>query len=404
MAPFILCDACRAEYEDPANRRFHAQPNACPDCGPTLQLLASPRVDAEPLGLAEPRWGDAALLGAQHLLDIGHIVAIKGLGGYHLACDATDDAAVLALRERKGRVGKPFAVMAPDVDTVRRFACVSPAEERLLTSRERPIVLLRKRPAKECDLPLSEHVAPGNQTVGVMLPYTPVHHLLLHRAAKSTAPPVYVMTSGNLSEEPIVKDDDEALQRLAPLTDAFLLHDRAIHIHCDDSVVRVFREGTLPIRRARGYAPFPVRLPFDLRPILAVGGELKNTFCLTHDRYAFLSQHIGDMENLETLHAFEAAVEHFARIFRVRPQWIARDLHPAYLSTRWADAYAAQHGLPVIAVQHHHAHIASVMAEHGLDEDDAVRSASPSTARATARTEPSGAARSLWRVIAPSGV
>ena len=386
MAPFVMCPTCQAEYENPANRRFHAQPNACPDCGPMLQLLASPGADDARLGLAEPLAGDAALLHAQRLLDSGHIVAVKGLGGYHLACDATDDAAVLTLRSRKGRVGKPLAVMAPDLDTVRSFAHVTPAEARLLTSRERPIVLLRKRKhdgrnvgagaGKDAGAPgarLSEHVAPGNLTVGVMLPYTPLHHLLLHRDETSSTPaPVYVMTSGNLSEEPIVKDDDQALERIAPLADAFLLHNRAIHIHCDDSVVRVFREEALPIRRARGYAPFPVRLPHVLRPILAVGGELKNTFCLTNGRYAFLSQHMGDMENLETLRAFEAAVEHFARIFRVRPEWVARDMHPAYLSTRWAEAYAAQNGLPVIAVQHHHAHIAGVMAEHGLDNDDRV--------------------------------
>ncbi len=371
MAPFAMCSDCQAEYEDPADRRFHAQPNACPVCGPVLTLLASPRAKAAALDLAAPLSGDDALRQAQRLLDNGRIVAIKGLGGYHLACDAVNDTAVLTLRERKGRGNKPLAVMAADLDAVRRFAHVTPAEERLLTSRERPIVLLRKRAPADCDLRLSEHVAPGNLTVGVMLPYTPLHYLLLHD--EGDAPPrVYVMTSGNLSEEPIVKDDDEALDRLASLADAFLLHNRAIHIHCDDSVVRVFRETALPIRRARGYAPFPVRLPQSLQPILAVGGELKNTFCLTNDRYAFLSQHIGDMENLETLHAFEAAVEHFARIFRVQPQTVAHDMHPAYLSTRWAESYASQHDLPRVPVQHHHAHIAGVMAEHGLGADEGV--------------------------------
>ncbi len=371
MAPFAMCPDCQAEYEDPADRRFHAQPNACPACGPVLTLLASPRAEVAALDLAAPLSGDDALRQAQRLLDNGRIVAVKGLGGYHLACDAANDAALLALRQRKGRGNKPLAVMAADLDAVRRFAHVTPAEERLLTSRERPIVLLRKRAPADCDLRLSEHVAPGNLTVGVMLPYTPLHHLLL-RDEGDASPRVYVMTSGNLSEEPIVKDDDEALERLASLADAFLLHNRAIHIHCDDSVVRVFRETALPIRRARGYAPFPVRLPHNLQPILAVGGELKNTFCLTNDRYAFLSQHIGDMENLETLHAFEAAVEHFAHIFRVQPQTVAHDMHPAYLSTRWAESYASQRDLPRVAVQHHHAHIAGVMAEHGLGADERV--------------------------------
>ena len=371
MAPFEMCPSCQAEYNDPANRRFHAQPNACPVCGPHLSLVPSTSFTGlNDLSLNSPLQSDAALVTARRLLDEGRIVAIKGLGGYHLACNAVDDKAVDTLRERKGRVDKPFAVMAPDLDAVCSFALVSDAEADLLLSRQRPIVLLRKR----ADFWLSDQVAPGNHMIGVMLPYTPLHHLLLHNASRELWPdkrcPVYVMTSGNLSEEPIVKDDQDAQTRLAPLADAFLQHDRKIHIHCDDSVVRAFRGSTISIRRARGFAPFPVRLPMEVSPALAVGGELKNTFCLTNGRYAFMSQHIGDMENLETLHAFEGAVEHYRNIFRVSPQRVACDMHPRYLSTRWATDYARRHDLPLVTVQHHHAHIAAVMAEHGLTAED----------------------------------
>ncbi|MFQ5578958.1 MAG: carbamoyltransferase HypF, partial [Anaerolineae bacterium] len=318
MADFPMCPACQSEYNNPLDRRFHAQPNACPDCGPQVELRTS---DAK-----EPLPGEAAIRGAQNMLAAGKIVAIKGLGGFHLACDATNDRALQTLRERKGRVDKPFAVMALDMDAVRRIARVDPAERSLLLSKERPIVLLKKRD----DSPLSELVAPGNRYVGVMLPYTPLHYLLLTRRL-----PVLVMTSGNYSEEPIVKDNAEALDRLAPLADAFLLHNRDIHLHCDDSVVRVFEGRELPVRRSRGYAPFPVKLPFETTQILAVGGELKSAFCLTKGRYAFMSQHIGDMENLETLQAFEAAAAHFQAIFRVEPDIIACDMHPGYLSSKW---------------------------------------------------------------------
>jgi len=361
MSVFPMCPACQSEYDDPLNRRFHAQPNACPACGPHIELR-TPGMD--------DRRGEEAIRGAQEMLAAGKIVAVKGLGGFHLACDATSDRALQTLRERKGRVDKPFAVMALNLDAVRRIAHVRPAERDLLLSKERPIVLLKKRD----DSPLSELVAPGNRYVGVMLPYTPLHYLLLSPPTPETRnPPVpdrgkletLVMTSGNYSEEPIVKDNDAALERLASLADAFLLHNRDIHIHCDDSVVRVFEGRELPVRRSRGYAPFPVKLPFEVAPILAVGGELKNTFCLTRDRYAFMSQHIGDMENLETLQAFERAAAHFQALFRVEPDIIACDMHPAYLSTRWADEHAA--GRAVIQVQHHHAHVAALMAEHGLD-------------------------------------
>ncbi len=339
MRPFPMCELCLAEYEDPADRRFHAQPNACPVCGPVVQSVPS---SVDPIGDSRRR------------VAAGEIVAVKGLGGFHLACDATSDHAVALLRERKGRVGKPFAVMVADLATAASIAMIDEAESRLLASRERPIVLVAKR----SDSGLSNAVAPGNGHIGVMLPYTPLHDLLL-------APgDVWVMTSGNLAEEPIVTGNDEALDRLSGLADAYLLHNRDIYVPCDDSVVRILDGAEYPIRRSRGYAPFPVPLPFDVAPILATGGELKATFCLAAGRDGFMSQHIGDMENLETLDAFSRSVDHFTELFRIEPEAIAADLHPGYLSTKWAD----RHPLPVVKVQHHHAHIASVMAEHGINE------------------------------------
>ncbi len=339
MRPFEMCDACLAEYEVPADRRFHAQPNACAECGPTVE--SAPR-SRDPISDARRR------------IAAGQVVAIKGLGGFHLACDATSDGAVTLLRERKGRVDKPFAVMVADLETARSIALIDADEVRLLTSRERPIVLAAKR--KNADI--SEHVAPGNGYLGIMLPYTPLHDLLIERGD------VWVMTSGNLSEEPIVTDNDEAAERLGALADAFVIHDRDIHVPCDDSVIRVLDGAEYPIRRSRGYAPFPVPLPFEAPPILATGGELKATFCLAAGYDGFMSQHIGDMENLETLDAFTHAVDHFVDLFRIEPELIATDLHPEYLSARWAE----RQNLPVVKVQHHHAHIASVMAEHGVLE------------------------------------
>ncbi|MFN2203804.1 MAG: carbamoyltransferase HypF [Caldilineaceae bacterium] len=373
MAPFRMCDQCQSEYDDPGDRRFHAQPNACPVCGPQLRLVVSSHANQDTATeTGTDLRGDDALRAARRLIDEGKIVAVKGLGGYHLSCNAADDNAVRTLRDRKGRIGKPFAVMAPNLDAVRSFAIVSGDDASLLRMRTAPIVLLPKRD----DCWLSEHVAPGNRMIGVMLPYTPLHHLLLESPTQMSdshvRPPVFVMTSGNLSEEPIVKDDDEALARLASIADAFLQHNREIYVHCDDSVVRSFRGQPTPIRRARGYAPAPIRLPVSLPPILAVGGELKNTFCLTNGDYAFMSQHIGDMENLETLRAFEQVVAHYTKIFRVEPAMLACDMHPRYLSTRWASAYADEHDLPLIEVQHHHAHIAAVMAEHGLSTEQSV--------------------------------
>jgi len=299
------------------------------------------------------------------LLREGAVVAVKGLGGFHLACDATNDEAVGELRERKGRVDKPFALMVFDLETVEQFCHVNDDERALLTSRERPIVLLRER----AESPVSSAVAPGNDYLGVMLPYTPLHYLLLEPV--DGFPPALVMTSGNYSEEPIAIDNQEALERLDNLADAFLLHDREIHARCDDSVTQIFAGAELPVRRSRGYAPYPIYLPCSLPQVLAVGGELKNTFCLTRDRYAFLSQHVGDMENYETLHFFEQMVEQLERTFRIEPEIIAYDMHPGYLSTRWAKRMSESAGgrrdtARLVAVQHHHAQVASCMAEHGL--------------------------------------
>jgi len=354
MASFAMCPRCAAEYHDPTNRRFHAQPNACPDCGP--------RVWFERPGQAVV-WDDAAIRAAQDALRAGQIVAVRGIGGFHLACDATSDAALQALRARKGRVDKPFALMVRDLDAARALAEVSNAEAELLTGPARPIVLLRRRP----DARVSPLVAPGNGYLGLMLPYSPLHYLLLDGLAQPL-----VMTSGNLSDEPICKDNEEARARLAGLADAFLFHNREIHIHCDDSVMRVLDGAPLPIRRSRGYAPFPVRLPRPAPMLVAAGGELKATFCITRDQNAYLSQHIGDMENLETLGTYEQAIGHFIRLFRIRPRAVICDLHPGYLTTQWAERFAAAQGLPLFKVQHHHAHIAACLVEHGFDPDERV--------------------------------
>lgn len=362
MASFPMCPACAAEYDDPLDRRFHAQPVACPSCGPRVWLEMDGRRLAE---------RDEAIRLARQAIREGRILAVKGLGGFHLACDATSEAAVSALRLRKLRADKPFAVMMVDSGAAAEQCVLIASEQELLESRQRPIVVLERR-ASSC---VSAAVAPGQHTIGVMLPYTPLHYLLLEREAGF--PTALVMTSGNMSEEPIVTQNAEASKRLASLADAWLLHDRDIHMRCDDSVVRVYPavksapqiEGTiLPIRRSRGYAPFPVRMPWDSPPLLAVGGELKNVFCVVQGSYAFMSQHIGDLENFETLRSFEGSVRHFERLFRIRPQAIACDLHPDYLATRYALDRAQAEGLPLIGVQHHHAHLAGCMLENGLDE------------------------------------
>ena len=334
MRGFALCPDCGAEYDDPRDRRFHAQPNACPDCGPRLS---------------------APIADARHRLAEGTIVAIRGLGGFHLACDARDDAAVYWLRERKRRSDKPFALMARDLAAVEGFCEVSADDRRALESPRRPIVILPRRP----DARISPAVAPGNHTVGVMLPYTPLHHLLFDGAPYD----VLVMTSGNLSEEPIVTSNEEARARLRPLADWFLLHDRDIYMRTDDSVVRTFEGRERTLRRSRGFVPQAIDLGMEVAEVLACGGELKNTFCLSKGRYAVLSQHIGDMENYETLVFFEETLANLKKLFRVEPRAVAHDLHPLYLSTQYAQRVP---DLPKIGVQHHHAHVASCMAENGL--------------------------------------
>ncbi len=354
MAGFKLCPACAAEYEDPRDRRFHAQPVACPACGPRLWL----EVGGDRIGQDED-----ALQTARRLLREGKVVAIKGLGGFHLACDATSPRAVEELRRRKLRVDKPFGLMLPDLAAVEAHCRVGPDERRLLESRERPIVLLERRSGST----IVESVAPGQHHLGVMLPYTPLHYLLLEPA--SDFPPALVMTSGNLSEEPIATEDDDARARLAGLADAFLMHDRGIRTRCDDSVLRVFAGQTYPLRRSRGYAPFPVRLPRSVPTILAVGGELKNAFCVARDAYAFLSHHIGDMHNFETYRSFEDGVSHFERLFRVRPAALAYDRHPDYMATRYALQRSQDEGLAAVGVQHHHAHIAACMVDNGHPGD-----------------------------------
>jgi hydrogenase maturation protein HypF len=348
MAPFTMCAACRREYEEPSDRRFHAQPNACPDCGPRLGLLDAAGESAGET--TDPLEGAAAALRQ------GRIVAVKGLGGYHLACDATSPAAVERLRERKKRDEKPFAVMVRDLEAARRVARLDAAEEKLLTSVERPIVLVRRLE----DGGLAPQVAPGNPLVGLMLAYTPLHHLLLERGGRPL-----VMTSGNLSEEPMAAGDDEARTRLGGIADLFLAHDRAIENRCDDSVARVIAGRRTVLRRSRGYVPRPIALRRPLRrSVLACGAHLKNTFCLAAGDQAWLGPHIGDLDNLEAGRAFEEQVERLQRFLGVRPEVIAHDLHPDYFST----AYARRRPEPLkVAVQHHHAHVASALAEHGLE-------------------------------------
>ncbi|NLD72033.1 MAG: carbamoyltransferase HypF [Chloroflexi bacterium] len=359
MRDFDMCPACRAEYEDPGDRRFHAQPNACPVCGPRLWLAPGGAQPARGAGLPPEAAGDA-IARAARMLGEGAILAVKGLGGYQLACDATDPAAVEALRARKARPHKPLAVMMADLATVRAHCRVSAAEERLLASPECPIVLLEWR----ADSSIAPAVGPGNRYLGVMLPYTPLHHLLLGDVGRPL-----VMTSGNRSEEPIAAENDEALARLALLVDAFLMHDREIVARYDDSVWWVPDVGgeplAQPIRRARGYAPLPIRLPVASPPLLACGAELKNTSCLARDRDAFLSPHIGDLENLETVEHLERTLEWYRRLLDLQPGAVVVDLHPDYAATRLGRALAEREGLHLHTVQHHHAHLAACLADNG---------------------------------------
>jgi len=351
MRSFKMCPQCQREYDDPMDRRFHAQPNACPRCGPSLKLVD---------GAGNPVPCDDALAAAARFLKEGKVLAIKGLGGFLLACDATSEKAVKLLRERKRRPFKPLAIMVATLDDVRKHCLVSEKEEELLTSLQCPIVLLRRKEGS----PVSPSVAPNLKYLGVMLPYTPLHHILL----SETGLPL-VMTSGNLSEEPIAKDNDEALRRLKGIPDYFLLHNRDIYSRYDDSVAIVELNKPQIVRRARGYAPYPVHLPFQAKQILACGAELKNTFCLTKDNYAFVSQHIGDLENLETMEHFEATLELYKKLFRIQPEIVAYDMHPEYLSTKYAKSLGDKHKeLKLVPVQHHHAHIVSCMAENGVED------------------------------------
>jgi len=362
MAPFEMCDVCAGEYTDPNDRRFHAQPVACADCGPRVWLAGKDNPRALDVDQA-PFTDDTAVQETVHRLGQGDILAIKGLGGFHLACDAANHDAVRRLRSKKRRPSKPLAVMMPDVETVRRFCHLSPAEQELLSSPQRPIVLLETKSKSG----LSPDLAPNQSTLGVMLPYTPLHYLLFSREDRWPDAPyqVLVMTSGNHSNQPITTTNQDALQELGSIVDGFLFHSRDIHIHCDDSVTRVNKGNPYPIRRSRGYAPFPLPVPQEGPSILAAGAELKNTFCYLKGNQAFLSQHIGDVENYPTLEAFQVSLAHFEDLFRVQPQVLAYDLHPDYLASRYALDRAREEDLTAVGVQHHHAHIAALLAEHG---------------------------------------
>ncbi|MBF6225477.1 carbamoyltransferase HypF [Nocardia abscessus] len=385
MNDFAMCDRCAREYADPADRRFHAQPIACPDCGPTIAYTG-------------PGAG-APLTAARQLLRSGGILAVKGIGGYHLACDATNESAVAELRRRKRRGDKPFAVMVPDIATARAIVAVDAAAATLLTGPARPIVLLARRGAPgiarsavggtagpdegaasaiavlggdtaEARPVPAPSVAPGNPDLGVMIAYTPLHLLLFGLPGDPPGPQVLVMTSGNLGGEPICYQDDDARTRLAGLADGWLSHNRRILVPCDDSVVRSLDGSELPVRRSRGYAPLPLLLPVPLPPTLAVGADLKNTCAMAEGRYAWLSQHIGDMDDLATLRSFDAAQRHLGELTGVRPEQLVADAHPGYRSTAWARKHADERA--VYTVQHHHAHIASVMGEHGLGTTEQV--------------------------------
>ncbi len=357
MAGFAMCPRCRGEYEDPRDRRFHAQPNACPDCGPRVRLA-----DAGGRTLVGHEEDRDAIETASRMLRAGSILAIKGLGGYHLACLADDERAVMALRTRKHREDRPFALMAPGIAAARRLVALGPGDQALLEGTERPIVISRRRPGVR----VAAAVAPHSPDLGVMLPYSPLHHVLLADTGASL-----VMTSGNLSDEPIAFRDDDALERLGGIADAFLLHDRPIHTRTDDSVVRTLdpeaSRGPLLIRRSRGYVPASLGLPAAAEPaVLACGAELKNTFCLAKGARAWVGHHVGDLRNYETLRSFSDGVAHFERLFAVEPAVVAHDLHPDYLSTRFA---LERDGVERVGVQHHHAHLAACLAEHGESGD-----------------------------------
>ena len=379
MAGFPMCVRCEAEYANPADRRFHAQPIACPDCGPKLTFesftgtgpdtdppAARPRTDGAVDHVGGIRPSDAAILAAQRALAAGRIVAVKGIGGYHLACALNDDEAVARLRARKSRAAKPFAVMVADLSVARWLARFDRTEADVLGSPARPIVLLPRRLGAPVAASVAGPEGSRSPWIGLMLPYSPLHHLLFEPVPGADVHPPHaiVLTSANIEDEPICFRDHDAAARLPDLADAVLSHDRPIHVPCDDSVVRVVDGRLLPIRRSRGYAPLPVDLGRPVPAILAVGGELKNTFCLTEGRHAFTSAHLGDMGSVQTLRAFECSVEQLTGMQTTSPQRLAADLHPGYLTRAWAERNAGDR--PLDLVQHHHAHVASLLAEHGL--------------------------------------
>ena len=395
MAPFEMCDECQSEYNNPKDRRFHAQPIACPNCGPHIWLEYSTKSG----GIKSTGKTEVILKETLSLLNQGKIIAVKGLGGFHFACDAMNYEAVEKLRIRKLRVEKPFAVMMRDLETVNKHCYLNEFERTLLGTQQKPIVILNLR----CSSTLASNISPNQKTAGVMLPYTPLHHLLFNdrefAVGNKLQPSVLVMTSANLSDEPITIDNREAKEHLDTIADAFLMHDRSIKTRCDDSVFRVFLDSSqttkssshgfsgehassdrkvlndqnsfsYPVRRSRGYTPFPLIMSQDTPSILAVGAELKNTFCITRDGLAFVSHHIGDLENYDTLRSFTESITHYEKLFRISPKYIAHDFHPDYLSTRYAKKRTELDHLPLIGVQHHHAHMASCMAENKISGDN----------------------------------
>lgn len=374
MAVFKMCPQCLSEYKDPSNRRFHAQPNACPVCGPQVRLFIKDGSDLKEI--------ENPISETIRLIKEGKILAIRGLGGFHLCCDAKNEEAVEELRKRKKRSNKPFALMAPSVEAIEKFCFISDSERKILTSSMRPIVLLRKKP--ECELP--EAIAPKNAYLGFMLPYTPLHYLLFYYPDEEILRPrsaqahndslthlqphfdALVMTSGNISEEPIITKNEEAFEKLSDVADAFLIHNREIFMRVDDSVVRELEGRIYFIRRARGFVPKAIPLKEELPEVLGAGADLKNTFTLIKSDYAIMSQHIGDMENLETIDFYEEVLNNLKSVYRTEPSAVGHDLHPMYFSTNWAKEYAEKRGIPAFALQHHYCHIASLMAEHGVDE------------------------------------
>ncbi|MDD5454880.1 MAG: carbamoyltransferase HypF [Candidatus Ratteibacteria bacterium] len=369
MKKFKMCKSCQSEYDNPSDRRFHAQPNACEICGPEVKLVNS-------LGFRVESKGIKAIEKTTKLLKEGKIVAIKGLGGFHLACDALNDKAVKTLRSRKYREDKPFALMAKDLKTIKKYCEVSPEEEKFLLSWKSPIVLLKRKsntPYPVSLIPISNYVAPNNKYLGFMLPYAPLHHLLFKSEIRNPKSEILVMTSGNISDEPIAYENEEALVRLKNIADYFLLHDRDIYIRSDDSVTRIFppTKKEFILRRSKGYTPDPISIhtpyPLSRIPILACGAHSKNTFAILKGDEVILSHHIGDMENAETYNSFVNGIEHFKKLLEVEPQIIAHDLHPEYFSTQYAKNLSSVNcHLSSVPIQHHHAHIASVMADNML--------------------------------------